>query len=132
MLLLYAYCIGIASSSKIERACYEDLAFRVLKGNQQPDHSRISECRRRNLDAQTDPHIAIGRQKHGQPPPTTTGRIPKNLDLKGRMARKLRTKKGREIYAKRKTIPEPVFVTWATKTSHPYYWAAFTLLGDWR
>ena len=27
----------------------------------------------------------------------------------GRMARKLRTKKGREIYAKRKTIPEPVF-----------------------
>ena len=25
------------------------------------------------------------------------------------MARKLRTKKGREIYAKRKTIPEPVF-----------------------
>ena len=60
-------------------------------------------------EAQTDPHIATGRQKHGQPPPATTGRIPKNLDLKGRMARKLRTKKGREIYAKRKTIPEPVF-----------------------
>ena len=60
-------------------------------------------------EAQTDPHIATGRQKHGLPPPATTGRIPKNLDLKGRMARKLRTKKGREIYAKRKTIPEPVF-----------------------
>jgi hypothetical protein len=39
----------------------------VLTGNQQPDHSRISEFRRRNLDA------------------------------------------GHEIYAKRKTIPEPVF-----------------------
>jgi hypothetical protein len=59
--------------------------------------------------AQTDPHIATGRQKHGQPPPATKGRIPKNLDLKERMARKLRTKKGREVYGKRKTIPEPVF-----------------------
>ena len=51
LLLLYAYCVGIVSSRKIERACYEDLAFRVLTGNQQPDHSRISEFRRRNLDA---------------------------------------------------------------------------------
>ena len=51
MLLLYAYCVGIISSRKIERACYEDLAFRVLTANQQPDHSRISEFRRRNLDA---------------------------------------------------------------------------------
>ena len=40
MLLLYAYCVGIVSSCKIERACYEDLAFRVLTVNQQPDHSR--------------------------------------------------------------------------------------------
>jgi transposase len=51
LLLLYAYCAGIVSSRKIERACYEDLAFRVLTGNQQPDHSRISEFRRRNLEA---------------------------------------------------------------------------------
>ena len=49
MLLLYAYCVGIISSRKIERACYEDLAFRVLTANQQPDHSRISEFRRRHL-----------------------------------------------------------------------------------
>jgi hypothetical protein len=33
LLLPYAYCIGIASSHKIERACYEDFAFRVLTGN---------------------------------------------------------------------------------------------------
>jgi hypothetical protein len=51
MLLLCAYCVGIVSSRKIERACYEDLAFRVMTGNQQPDHSRISEFWRRNLDA---------------------------------------------------------------------------------
>lgn len=51
MLLLYAYCVGIVYSLRIERVCYEDLAFRVLTGNQQPDHSRISEFRRQNLDA---------------------------------------------------------------------------------
>jgi transposase len=49
MLLLYAYCVGIVSSRKIERACYEDLAFRVLTANQPPVHSRICEFRRRNL-----------------------------------------------------------------------------------
>ncbi|MCX5969047.1 MAG: transposase [Cyanobacteria bacterium] len=67
MLLLYAYCVGTVSSRKIERACYEDLAFRVLTGNQQPDHSRISEFRRRNLDALKGLFIQILRlcQKAG-------------------------------------------------------------------
>ena len=51
VLLLYAYCVGLPSSRKIEKACWEDAAFRVLTGNQQPDHSRISDFRRRNLDA---------------------------------------------------------------------------------
>ena len=67
ILLLYAYCVGIVSSRKIERACYEDLAFRVLTGNQQPDHSRVSEFRRRNLDALKGLFIKILRlcQKAG-------------------------------------------------------------------
>ena len=67
MLLLYAYCVGTVSSRKIERACYEDLAFRVLTGNQQPDHCRISEFRRRNLDALKDLFVQILRlcQKAG-------------------------------------------------------------------
>jgi transposase len=39
VLLLYAYCVGMPSSRKIEKACWEDAAFRVLTGNQQPDHS---------------------------------------------------------------------------------------------
>ncbi|MFT5339594.1 MAG: hypothetical protein ACI9IO_001334 [Cyanobium sp.] len=34
-----------------EKACWEDAAFRVLTGNQQPDHSRISDFRRRHLPA---------------------------------------------------------------------------------
>ena len=61
LLLLYAYCVGTVSSRKIERACYEDLAFRVLTGNQQPDHSRISEFRRRNLEALSDLFVQILR-----------------------------------------------------------------------
>jgi hypothetical protein len=32
----------------------------------------------------------------------------KDLDVKGRMARTLRTTKGRELHAKRKMVPEPV------------------------
>ncbi len=51
VLLLYAYCVGLPSSRKIEKACWEDAAFRVLTGNQQPDHSRISDFRRVHLDA---------------------------------------------------------------------------------
>jgi len=67
MLLLYGYCVGIVASRRIERACYEDLAFRVLTGNQQPDHNRISEFRRRNLDALSDLYVQILRlcQKAG-------------------------------------------------------------------
>jgi transposase len=51
VLLLYAYGVGLPSSRRIEKACWEDAAFRVLTGNQQPDHSRISDFRRRHLDA---------------------------------------------------------------------------------
>lgn len=36
VLLFYAYCVGIPSSRRIERACWEDAAFLVLTGNQQP------------------------------------------------------------------------------------------------
>ncbi len=61
LLLLYAYCTGVVSSRRIERACYEDLAFRVLTGNQQPDHSRISEFRRRNLEALSELFVQILR-----------------------------------------------------------------------
>ncbi|MCA1698749.1 MAG: transposase, partial [Actinobacteria bacterium] len=57
-----------------------------------------------------DPHIATGRRKHSDPPPIAPlGAIPKDATPKQRMARKLKTKRGRTVYAKRKTIVEPVF-----------------------
>jgi len=63
------------------------------------------------LDGQRiDGYIATGRLKHNeQMPPHPRGRPPEGLSVKERMARKLRTKKGRETYAQRKWITEPVF-----------------------
>jgi len=52
-----------------------------------------------------DPHIATGRFKHDEPqPPAPRGPIPKNATPKQRMARKLATKKGRAVYARRKAL----------------------------
>src|SRR5437588_2814483 len=47
-LLLYAYARGIRSSRGIERACWEDVAFKVITGMRCPDHSTIAEFRRRH------------------------------------------------------------------------------------
>jgi len=57
-----------------------------------------------------DPYIATGRFKHSEPqPPAPRGPAPKNATPKQLMARKTRTVKGRAVYARRKTIVEPVF-----------------------
>jgi transposase len=50
-LLLYAYCVGVPSSRKIEKATYESIAFRVLTADQHPDHGTICAFRRRHLEA---------------------------------------------------------------------------------
>jgi transposase len=48
-LLLYGYCVGVTSSRRIERASYDDIAFRYLCADQHPDHDTISEFRRQHL-----------------------------------------------------------------------------------
>jgi transposase len=48
-LLVYAYCTGKPSSRRIERATYEDVAFRVLAGDQHPDHDCIAAFRKEHL-----------------------------------------------------------------------------------
>ena len=61
-------------------------------------------------EKKVDSYIATEKFKHGErPPPAPKGRIPKDTTVKERMARKLRTLKGRAIYSKRKEIVEPVF-----------------------
>ncbi len=58
----------------------------------------------------TEFFIATGRAKHDDPAPVAPrGPIPNNATPKQKMARKLATKKGRAVYARRKTIVEPVF-----------------------
>src|SRR5437660_1803296 len=49
--LLYAYCTGLRSSRKIERATYRDVAIRVLAGDQHPDHDSLAAFRQRHLPA---------------------------------------------------------------------------------
>jgi len=46
--LLYAYCSGERSSRRIERRLSDDVAYRVLSANQQPDHATLARFRRRH------------------------------------------------------------------------------------
>ena len=71
-------------------------------------------CSEDNLEAteELDSKVlaATGRQRHGEKfQKAPRGRIPKNATRRERMARKLRTKKGRADYARRKAIVEPAF-----------------------
>jgi transposase len=50
-LLLYAYARGIRSSRVIERACEEDVAFRVLAAQQRPDHATLARFLERHQEA---------------------------------------------------------------------------------
>lgn len=59
--LLYAYCVGVFSSRKIERRLLEDVAFRVLAAGNHPDFRTISEFRRRHLAALEDLFVQVLR-----------------------------------------------------------------------
>jgi transposase len=56
-----------------------------------------------------DPYIATERLKHHEQIQAPRGRCPHGMTARQRMARKLRTKRGRERYARRKGMVEPVF-----------------------
>ena len=47
-LLIYAYCTGLFSSRRIERATYDSVALRYLCANHHPDHDTIAKFRREN------------------------------------------------------------------------------------
>ena len=68
--------------------------------------SNVKFAEGKNIDA----YIATKRTKHSAPVmKAPRGRPPEDLTAQEKMARKLRTKKGRETYSKRKSIVEPVF-----------------------
>src|SRR5450755_4043593 len=49
-LLVYAYCVGVFSSRRIERRLVEDIAFRVLAADNQPNFRTISDFRKIHLN----------------------------------------------------------------------------------
>ena len=70
-----------------------------------------------------DPYIAIERQRHNQAIPAAADEPAVSpATPKAKMRAKLRTESGRELYARRKTIVEPVFGQTAqqepTKATH--------------
>ena len=67
--------------------------------------SNIEASEQRGLDA----YLSTSRQSHGKRPRPSRGPAPRDLDARGRMDRKLRSKAGQAIYALRKIIAEPVF-----------------------
>jgi transposase len=49
--LVYAYCVGVFSSRKIQRRLAEDVAFRVLAAGNAPDFRTIADFRKTHLPA---------------------------------------------------------------------------------
>jgi transposase len=70
-----------------------------------------SEENARHLEKEKiEPFIATRRLKHDEPlPPCPRGRPPATLTAKQRMQRKLQTKRGSKVYARRKAIVEAPF-----------------------
>jgi len=51
--LVYAYCVGVFSSRRIQRRLVEDIAFRVLAAGNTPDFRTIADFRKTHLTALT-------------------------------------------------------------------------------
>jgi transposase len=50
-LLVYAYCVGVFSSRRIQKRLQEDVSFKVLAAGNEPDFRTISDFRKIHLDA---------------------------------------------------------------------------------
>ncbi len=50
-LVLYGYCTNERSSRGIERRCRQDIAYRVITGNQTPDHATVARFIRRHQES---------------------------------------------------------------------------------
>src|SRR5215467_8687444 len=50
-ILIYAYCVGVFSSRKMQKRLVEDVAFRVLAAGNEPDFRTLSDFRKLHLKA---------------------------------------------------------------------------------
>lgn len=92
----------------------ENLAAAGIEKNPTTLLADAGYCSEDNLkeaeSSDIDMLVATGRLKHTERvPDAPRGPIPKDATSRERMARRLRTKKGRRDYARRKAIVEPVF-----------------------
>jgi hypothetical protein len=92
----------------------ENLAEAGIEGSPKTLLTDAGYCSEDNLEAadglKPDVLAATGRERHGEKfQKTPRGPLPKNATRREKMARRLRTKKGRADYARRKAIVEPVF-----------------------
>lgn len=58
-LILYAYCVGVFSSRKIERGTYEDVAMRVISGESHPAWTTINGFRLAHRKALSDLFLQV-------------------------------------------------------------------------
>jgi transposase len=56
---VYAYCIGLSSSRKMDQHLHEDIAFRVLAANNVPEFRTISDFRKNHLEALGDLFLQV-------------------------------------------------------------------------
>jgi transposase len=103
-------CASDAQQMKLVEAAIR----RVLKKKPKQliaDAGYWSEANVSHLEQQKiEAFVATGRMKRGTVEPSVPrGRTPAHLTVKERMQRKLRTKRGHKIYARRKVIAEPPF-----------------------
>ena len=63
-ILLYAYCLGLRSSRRIARALEEDVGFRVVVANRQPDFRTICRFRAEQEEALEELFVEVLRLCH--------------------------------------------------------------------
>ena len=81
-IVLYAYCKGQRSSRGIERACVEDIAYRVIASNLAPDHVTINRFR-----SEHTPMRWLGCSAAFLPVSSETGEVHSSLDIMSRALR---------------------------------------------
>jgi transposase len=92
--------------ANLDAAAIKDVIKALLGDAGYYSETNTTDLKQSGIDA----YLATERLTHHEKVATAPrGRIPKGLTAKQRMARKLRTKKGRSMYAKRKGMIEPIF-----------------------
>ena len=107
--------VGVSNQAS-DAPHFEPMLERIMANTGQLPKKLIADagyCSTDNIEAseqrRLDAYVSTSRQEHGKRPRPSRGPAPRDLDARGRMDRKIRSKAGQAIYALRKTIVEPVF-----------------------